>query len=102
MSVILAWDGNDWHPVDAKAGAGIYCELDDEAAEWVFSYGVGEPLVSRRTALRRANEIAKVGYVLPGGDRVGTGLKVREEIPASTDLPERLRRAQRDYNKKHI
>ncbi len=102
MSVILQWDGAEWHPVDAKSGAGIYCQLDEDSSEWVFSYSAGEPLISRRTALRRANEIAKVGYVMPGGDRVGTGMKVREEVAASADLPDRLRRAQRDYNKKQF
>lgn len=100
MSVILQWSGSEWNPVKAKSGYGIYLELEDETTEWVFSYSGGEPLISRRTALRRANEIAKVGYLLPEGERIGTDYKVREEIPESTNLPERLRRAQRDYNKK--
>ena len=76
------------NPVKAKSGFGIYLELEDENTEWVFSYNGGEPLISRRTALRRANEIAKIGYLLPGGERVGSAYKVREVIPESTHLPE--------------
>ena len=100
MSVTLLWDGSEWNLVDGKSGGGVYLELDEDQTEWTFSYDAGEALITRRTALRRGNEIAKVGYVLPSGERVGVGLKVREEVPESTDLPERLRRAQRDYMKK--
>src|SRR4030042_1919471 len=100
MGVILQWNGTNWDMVDSKGGHGMFLTLDDDAGEWQFTVTEGEPLIQRRTSLRRANEVAKVGFVLPSGERVGIDLKVREDAPESGNLPERLRRAQRDYMKK--
>ena len=100
MGVILQWNGTNWDLVDAKGDHGIFLTMDEEKSEWQFTVTEGEPLIQRRTSLRRANEVAKVGFVLPSGERVGVDFKVREDVPESANLPERLRRAQRDYNKK--
>jgi len=94
--VLLVWDGSSFNETDAKTN-GIYLELDEDEQVWHFSYTAGEGLIQRRTALRRANEIAKVGYLQPNGARVGVNLKVKEETPASADLPYDLRRAQREW-----
>ncbi|GAB4327306.1 MAG: hypothetical protein Kow0069_34130 [Promethearchaeota archaeon] len=94
--VLLQWDGSGFSEVDSKT-SGIFLELDYDANEWVFSYTPGESLIARRTSLRRANEIAKVGYLRKDGSRVGRELSVREKTPSSTDLPEDLRRAQREW-----
>ncbi|MHA1733902.1 MAG: hypothetical protein ACTSU5_18325 [Promethearchaeota archaeon] len=93
---ILYWTGTKFDVTSEKT-AGIFLELDEENSEWIFSYTAGESLIQRRTALRRANEIAKVGYLKADGSRVGVNFKVKEETSPSSDLPDDLRKAQRDW-----
>lgn len=99
MPFILSWDGSKFTEVSEKTH-GIFLELNEDENVWEFSYSAGEGLIARRTSLRRANEIAKVGFLKTDGKRVGVNLKVREAADPSSDLPDDLRKAQREwYNK---
>ncbi len=98
--LVLRWNGTGFNPVSSK-GEGVHLELDDSQSLWVFSYTDGTSLVTRRTALRRANEIAKVGFVNPAsGARVGINWKCVEEKDTYAGLPDVLTSAEHDYNKK--
>jgi hypothetical protein len=98
--LILSWDGNGFNPLSGERTKGIYLELQEGLEQWLFSYSDDQSLISRRTALRRANEIAKVGFVHPvSGARVGIGLKCSEEKDPYHNLPDKVTRAEHDYNK---
>ena len=95
--LILWWDGDKFEPTDAKA-EGIFLERNDENRLWLFSYSPGIGLIARRTALRRANEISKVGYVHPGSKlRTGSEYELKELEDPYANLPDSIKQAQREW-----
>lgn len=94
--LLLKWDGSGFSEAESK-DEGIFLELDEENERWVFSYTPGESLISRRTALRRANEIARVGFPSKDGKRVGVHLPLHQEVESSADLPADLKKSQRKW-----
>lgn len=68
---------------------GIYVELErtTKQVRLVLSRGTG--LIERRTAMRQAESIARSGFLLSNGERIGRGWKlvIDEE---DTSLPDRL------------
>jgi len=101
--VILRWsdDEGDFLPIEDLDGEGIFMVLDQPNKQWIFSFTKGVSLISRRTALRKANGISKTGYIIPVTKlRVGVECKLVEQT-ADTDLPTKLREQQRAwYTKK--
>jgi len=100
---ILQWEPSNqsFHPVAEIGQKGIFLELLKEEKVWFFKYSDKEiSFIQRRTALRRAREIAKVGIVHPAtGARVGVGFEFKEEIDPYHDLPGKVTRAEHEYNK---
>ncbi len=97
--LILWWnsDSGTFDPTDAKT-SGIFLERDDTNKRWIFSYTEGTGLISRRTALRRANEIAKVGYVHPISKlRTGIEYELKEAEDPYANLPPSIKKAQREW-----
>ncbi|MBN2157515.1 MAG: hypothetical protein JW776_15825 [Candidatus Lokiarchaeota archaeon] len=94
--LILWWnsDSGSFEPTKSKATEGVFLEMNDENRLWLFSYSDGTSLIIRRTAMRRANEIAKVGYV-HNGARKGVEYELKEIT--EEDLPESLKQAQRAW-----
>ena len=96
-TLILWWNGDAFEPTDAKAD-GVFLERDDENKAWIFTYSEGTGLIARRTALRRANEIAKVGYVHPISKiRTGIEYELKEIEDPYANLPDSIKKAQREW-----
>ena len=97
--LILWWnsDNGSFDPTDAKT-SGIFLERDDANKNWIFTYTEGTGLIARRTALRRANEIAKVGYVHPISKiRTGIEYQLKEVEDPYANLPDSIKKAQREW-----
>ncbi|MGM0470100.1 MAG: hypothetical protein ACQERB_14975 [Promethearchaeati archaeon] len=77
---------------------GIFLEFIPDKNHWKFFYIKGASLINRRTALRAANGISKVGYLHPETDlRYGVNLKLKEENSPYEDMPQNIIRAQRTW-----
>lgn len=99
FKILLRWNGNGFDSVGQRS-EGVYLGLQDEQQQWIFSYSDGTPLITRRTALRRANEIAKVGFMNPAtGERVGINCKCLEDKDPYHGLPSILTSDEHEYNK---
>ena len=96
----LKWDDESFIPSESVGSEGLYLELKENDKIWSFQYTEGIGFIARRTALRRANEIAKVGYVHPvSGKRIGINFKCIEAEDTYANLPEKVTRAEDQYNK---
>ncbi len=99
VPLILWWnsDAGSFDPTDAKT-EGIFLERKDEIKIWEFTYSPGIGLIARRTALRRANEISKVGYVHPISKmRTGIEYELKELEDPYANLPDSIKKAQREW-----
>ena len=97
--LMLHWNGTGFDVVTAKAD-GVTLQFVTDKDCWMFSYSEGTPLITRRTALRRANEIAKMGFVDPKtGGKVGINSKCEEEKDPYHALPKILVSDEHEYNK---
>ena len=101
--LILQWEASNqsFHPVAEIGTKGIYLELLEDEKVWFFKYSDTDiSFIQRRTALRRAREISKVGMVNPAtGARIGVDFECKEETDPYHDLPGKVTRQQRDFNK---
>jgi hypothetical protein len=72
-----------------KSASGIRCELDKATKKVTIFLPRGTGLIERRTALRQADTIARSGFLLKTGERIGQGyeLVIDEKVSA---VPERL------------
>ncbi len=81
--------------VESKQGSGnIRCEVDKTGKKIRMIMPQGTGLVERRTALRLADTVARSGYLLSTGERVGQGynLVIDEK---GTAVPDRLKQSPR-------
>ncbi len=103
MDFILIWEASNqsFQPIAEIGTKGIYLELIKDEKAWLFKYSDKDvSFIQRRTALRRAREIAKVGIVNPAtGARVGVGFECKEEVDPYQHLPAKVTRAENEYNK---
>ena len=77
--------------IESKQGAaGIRCEVDKTSKKIQVIMPQGTNLIERRTALRLADTIARSGYLLSSGERVGQGYKLVID-EKGTAIPERLK-----------
>ncbi len=102
-NLMLKWndDMGQFVPIesDADMDEGIFIELVNKQ-KWRYFYIKGALLITRRTALRAANGIAKTGYVHPKTDlRYGVNCELIEEISPYKDMSETLRKSQRSWYK---
>ncbi len=104
VEIILKWndDTGEFDPVESKDGdIGVFMSLNKEDSQWIYSYTEGCSLISRRTALRSANGIAKTGYVHPISKiRYGNNFELIQEIDQYKDMPSKLRDPQRSWYQK--
>ena len=100
---ILRWEATNqtFHPVAEIGQKGIYLELFEDEKAWLFKYSDKDiSFIQRRTALRRAREICKVGIVNSAtGARVGVGFECKEEVDPYQHLPAKVTRGEHEYNK---
>ena len=100
---ILQWESSNqsFHPVAEVGQKGIYLELIKDEKTWLFKYSDKDiSFIQRRTSLRRAREISKVGIVNSAtGVRIGVGFECKEETDSYHDLPGKVTRQQHDFNK---
>jgi hypothetical protein len=86
--ITLEFDGGNF--VESKKGAaGIRCELDPGTKKVRVVLPQGTNLIERRVALRQADTIARSGFLLPSGERVGRGWELVIDEKGSA-LPERV------------
>ncbi|MFX0168429.1 MAG: hypothetical protein ACFE89_03635 [Candidatus Hodarchaeota archaeon] len=77
--------------IESKQGAGgIRCEVDKTSKKINVIMPQGTNLIERRTALRLADTIARSGYLLSTGERVGQGYQLVIDEKGSA-IPERLK-----------
>ncbi|MFX0072057.1 MAG: hypothetical protein ACFFAO_13295 [Candidatus Hermodarchaeota archaeon] len=103
-NLLLKWNDNtgQFEPIksDHSMDEGIFIELKHEENQWRYFYIRGASLISRRTALRAANGIARTGFVHPGnGRRYGVDSPLEQEISPFEDMPGELRKSQRWWYK---
>lgn len=97
--LMLHWNGDGFDVVTEKT-EGVILQFFPSKDVWIFSYSEGTPLITRRTALRRANEIARMGFVDPKtGGKVGINCKCEEEKDPYHALPKILVSDEHEYNK---
>ncbi len=93
--IYLRFTGEDFRYVPKKPDEGIILILDKQEEKWLLVWDAKSSLIDRRTAERIARSIAKAGWTLPGGGRVGMGFKI--ELQGEKTMPERLLRDQHKY-----
>ncbi|HUY00926.1 MAG TPA: hypothetical protein VMV49_15295 [Candidatus Deferrimicrobium sp.] len=93
--IILRYTGTDFLYVRNKPDEGIVLILDRQENKWLLAWEKESGFIDRRTAERLARSIAKSGWPLPGGGRVGMGFDL--EMQGDKAVPERLLRDQHKY-----
>ena len=93
--VMLRYTGTDFLLVKKKPDEGIVLIMDAQDRKWLLSWDTNSSFIDRRTAERRARSIAKSGWALPKGARLGMGFEF--EIQGDKKIPERLLRDQHEY-----
>ena len=93
--IMLRYTGTDFLFVRKKPDEGIILILDQLNSKWLFVWDQNASFIDRRTAERIARSIAKAGWPLPGGGRVGMGFDL--ELQGDKAVPERLLRDQHKY-----
>ena len=92
---VIVLEYQDGTFVESKQGSsGIRCEVDKTTKKIRMIMPQGAGLVERRTALRLADTVARSGYLLSTGERIGQGydLVVDEK---GTAIPDRLKQSPR-------
>jgi len=100
--LVLKWNAElgQFDPIesDEEMDEGIFIELMNEERKWKYFYIKGASLIARRTALRSANGISKIGFIHPKTNiRYGVECKLEEEVSPYEDMPKTLRVAQRAW-----
>ncbi len=86
--IVLEWQGGTF--AESKEGAGgIRIEIDKAKKKMTVILPQGTNLIERRTALRHADTIARSGYLLSTGERIGQGWEMAID-EKGTALPERV------------
>jgi hypothetical protein len=95
VKALIVLEYQDGTFIEANAGTGgIRCEVDKTTKKIKMVLPQGTNLIERRTALRLADTIARSGYLLSTGERVGQGYElVLDE--KGTVIPERLKSSPR-------
>ena len=90
MNIVIVLEYQDGEFVETKQGAsGIRCEVDKTQKKIRVILPQGTNLIERRTALRLADTIARSGFMLSTGERVGRGYDLAIE-EKGTAIPDRL------------
>ena len=86
--IVLEYQGGSF--VEGNKGAsGIRVNLDKATKKIKVVLPQGTSLIERRTALRQVDTIARSGFLLSSGERVGRGWEMVIE-EKGTAIPERL------------
>ena len=93
--IILRYTGEDFLLVKQKPDEGIGLIMDGVERKWLLVWDAKASFIDRRTAERRARSIAKSGWPLPNGARLGMAFEL--EIQGEKKVPDRLLRDQHQY-----
>jgi hypothetical protein len=94
MPVIIL-EYQDGTLVESKQGSGsIRCEVDKTTKKIRMILPQGTGLVERRTAMRLADTVARSGYLLSTGERIGQGFELVVD-EKGTSIPDRLKQSPR-------
>lgn len=93
--IMLRYTGTDFLLIKQKPDEGIVLIMDGQERKWLLTWDTNASFIDRRTAERRARSIAKSGWPLPGGARLGMGFEF--EIQGDKEVPQRLLRDQHEY-----
>jgi len=94
-TIYLHYTGSDFVIVRHKPEEGLALILDKQEEKWLMVWDSNTGFVERRSAERVARSIAKSGWSLPSGARVGFGFEL--EMQGEQSVPDRLRRDQHEY-----
>lgn len=93
--IILRYTGEDFLLVKQKPEEGVSLIMDAQERKWLLIWDPKASFIDRRTAERRARSIAKSGWPLPNGARLGMAFEL--EIQGEKKVPDRLLRDQHQY-----
>lgn len=93
--IILRYSGEDFLLVKQKPEEGIGLIMDSQEKKWLLTWDAKASFIDKNKAERRARSIAKAGWPLPNGARLGMGFEF--EIQGEKKVPERLLRDQHQY-----
>ncbi|MFX0113690.1 MAG: hypothetical protein ACFFB3_04015 [Candidatus Hodarchaeota archaeon] len=99
LRVNLVYDEGDFKPLEANKPLPddqVTLTIDEESEKIILRITESIGLVVRRTIQRRVNSIAKSGFLVSGGLRIGAGFSVVEEAPEE-QLSETLLQAGHGY-----
>jgi hypothetical protein len=92
--LILKWKNDEYIPVDKKEENGIFVTFNSQEKQWVYSHTESVSLIDKRTALRKARSMAKLGFLHPTTkDRIGAGCAVIEDPEIDANIPNNLKQA---------
>jgi hypothetical protein len=92
---VIVLEYQDGTFVEANQGSsGIRCEVDKTGKKIRMIMPQGTSLIERRTALRLADTVARSGYLLATGERVGQGYELVID-EKGTSVPDRLKQSPR-------
>ncbi|MHA1669872.1 MAG: hypothetical protein ACTSV5_04745 [Promethearchaeota archaeon] len=91
-TLLLKWDEDidKFEPIESDQGMyeGVFLELIEADRIWKYFYIKGVSLITRCTARRAANGIAKTGYVHPSTNiRYGVAFTLEEELSPFENMP---------------
>lgn len=84
MKVDLVYDEDDFTALEADKplpDSQVTLTIDEESEKIILRIVKGTGLVIRRTIQRRVQSIAKSGFLVSGGLRIGAGFSIVEEAP---------------------
>ncbi|MFW9916929.1 MAG: hypothetical protein ACFFGZ_15085 [Candidatus Thorarchaeota archaeon] len=84
LRVNLVWEDDDFKPLGPNKSLPddeVSLTIDEESEKIILRITEGTGLVVRRTIQRRVQSIAKSGFLVSGGLRIGAGFPMVEEAP---------------------
>lgn len=99
LRVDLVWEEDDFKPLGPNKPLPddqVSLTVDEESEKIILRITEGTGLVIRRTIQRRVQSIAKSGFLVSGGLRIGAGFSTVEEAPEE-ELSETLLQAGHGY-----
>ncbi|MFX1293824.1 MAG: coiled-coil domain-containing protein [Promethearchaeota archaeon] len=88
LRVFLRFSGEDFRYVQKKPEDGIYLILDRQNKKWLLIWDSNTSFIDQRNAERFARSIAKSGWQLADGTRIGIGFKL--ELRGKKSVPTQL------------
>ena len=93
--IFLRYTGEEFRYVRHQPEDGMYLILDQQEEKWLLVWDASVSFIDRKSGERLARSIAKAGWPLADGGRIGFAFEL--ELQGEKTVPERLLRDQHEY-----